>query len=235
MNQNRWAIILGAGLVVAALVFGMFFYAARKSDDTIRVVGYATEEFEADIVKWSFNLSVMVPLDGLESGYERINDQLHTFQSLWSGKEIPVKEMNIQPVQVQKQYGEYGRIVGHILQQNVYVISEAVDAVEQVAVNPVEFTRRGLAFEYSNIEYFSSTLPEIKKQLLAEATRNARERAEEIIGATENRIKKILSARAGVFQITEPYSTDVAGYGIHTTSTRKKTIKVTVSAAFAIE
>ena len=235
MNQNRWAIIVSAGLVLAALVFGLFFYAARKSDETIRVVGYATEEFEADIVKWSFNLSVMVPLNGLESGYEKINDQLETFKSLWNSKDIPVKEMNIQPVQVQKQYGEYGKIVGHILQQNVYVISEDVDAVEQIAVNPVEFTRRGLAFEYSNIEYFSSTLPEIKKQLLAKATMNARERAEEIIGATENRIKKILSARAGVFQITEPFSTDVAGYGIHTTSTRKKTIKVTVSAAFAIE
>ena len=143
--------------------------------------------------------------------------------------------MNIQPVQVQKQYGEYGKIVGHILQQNVYVISVAVDAVEEVAVNPIEFTRQGLAFEYSNIEYFSSTLPEIKKQLLAKATLNARERAEEIIGATDNKIKKIVTARAGVFQITEPFSTDVAGYGIHTTSTRRKMIKVTVSASFAIE
>jgi hypothetical protein len=174
-------------------------------------------------------------LDGLESGYEEMNRKLKIFKRIWESKKIAVSEMNIQPVQVQKHYGEYGKIVGHILQQNLYIISREIEAVEKVAVNPVEFTRQGLAFEYSNIEYFSSRLPEIKKQLLAKATVNARERAEEIIGATDTKIKKLLSARAGVFQITEPFSTDVAGYGIHTTSTRKKNIKVTVSSVFSVE
>lgn len=233
--NHRSAVIISGGLIVAALVFGVFFYAARSHDQTIRVVGYATEEFEADIIKWNFNFSVIVPLDGLESGYEEMNRKLKIFNRIWESKKINVSEMNIQPVQVQKHYGEYGKIVGHILQQNLYIISQEIEAVEKIAVNPVEFTRQGLAFEYSNIEYFSSRLPEIKKQLLAKATVNARERAEEIIGATDTKIKKLLSARAGVFQITEPFSTDVAGYGIHTTSTRRKNIKVTVSAAFSVE
>jgi len=77
---------------------------------------------------------------------------------------------------------------------------------------------------------------EIKKQLLSYATKNARERAEEIVAMTESgKIGKMLSARAGIFQITEPLSTDIAGYGIHSTSTRKKTIKVTVNAVFSID
>ena len=71
--------------------------------------------------------------------------------------------------------------------------------------------------------------------LLAAATLDARERAEEIVGATDATIKKMRSVRAGVFQITEPYSTDIAGYGIHQTTTRKKNIKVTVSAEFVVE
>ncbi|MCL7972923.1 MAG: SIMPL domain-containing protein, partial [marine benthic group bacterium] len=47
-------------------------------------------------------------------------------------------------------------------------------------------------------------------------------------------IEAIASARAGVFQITEPFSTDVAAYGIYDTSSRKKEIRVTVHAVFVI-
>lgn len=42
----------------------------------------------------------------------------------------------------------------------------------------------------------------------------------------------MVSARADVLQITGPYSTEVAGYGIHSTATRDKEISVTVHATF---
>jgi len=85
------------------------------------------------------------------------------------------------------------------------------------------------------MEFFSTEIEEIKKQLLAKATQNAFERAEEIISATDLKIDKLISARVGVFQITEPYSTEVAGYGIHNTTSSKKNIKVTVSAEFTLK
>jgi hypothetical protein len=37
-----------------------------------------------------------------------------------------------------------------------------------------------------------------------------------------------------VFQITEPYSTEVSGFGVHNTATRQKEITVTVHASFAL-
>ena len=43
------------------------------------------------------------------------------------------------------------------------------------------------------------------------------------------------TARAGVFQITEPYSTEVSGMGMYNTSTRRKEITVTVHASFALD
>jgi len=45
----------------------------------------------------------------------------------------------------------------------------------------------------------------------------------------------LISACAGVFQITEPYSTEVAGYGMYNTSSARKNIKVTVSAEFILK
>ena len=58
--------------------------------------------------------------------------------------------------------------------------------------------------------------------------------AEEIAKSTGDRIVHIVSARAGVFQITEPYSTEVADYGIYNTMTKKKDITVTVSTVFGL-
>ena len=38
----------------------------------------------------------------------------------------------------------------------------------------------------------------------------------------------------GVFQITEPYSTDVSDYGYYNTDTRTKSISVTVTTKFRL-
>jgi hypothetical protein len=236
MTDSKSAWITSVGIIIAAFVFGLFFYSSRISDRTIRVVGYATQDFEADILKWSFNLSVPVPMNGLNDGYRIMKEKLDTFREIWESKNIKADEFQIRPVSVQKRYGEYGKLSGYSVEQNVYIISRNMNDIEKITINPVDFAKKNLAFEYSRIEYFSSILEEIKKRLLSYATKNARERAEEIVAMTESgKIGKMLSARAGIFQITEPLSTDIAGYGIHSTSTRKKTIKVTVNAVFSID
>ena len=175
-------------------------------------------------------------MNGLNDGYRQMKDKLDTFRKIWESKNIEADEFQIRPVSVQKRYGEYGKLSGYSIEQSVYIISSNIDAIEKITINPVDFAKENLAFEYSRIEYFSSKLEDIKKQLLSFATKNARERSEEIVAMTESgKIGKMLSARAGIFQITEPLSTEIAGYGIHATSTRKKTIKVTVNAVFSID
>jgi hypothetical protein len=42
------------------------------------------------------------------------------------------------------------------------------------------------------------------------------------------------SARGGIFQSTEPYSTEVSDYGIYNTSARQKDVTVTVTAEFGV-
>jgi hypothetical protein len=233
--KSKNAVILGLAVIIAAIILGSFFYAARQQQDSVRVVGYATSEFEADIIKWSFTLSTLTTLNGLEEGYIRIREKYNTFQQAWDKLEIETSDFNTAPVSVFKQYGEYGTVTGYTLEQKIFLVSGEMDKIEEIAINPAYFSQLDLAFEYSRLEYFSSHLPEIKKELLAAATRDAQERAQEIVSAADTRIVKMRSARAGVFQITEPYSTDIAGYGIHQTSTRRKNIKVTVTAEFIIE
>jgi len=232
--KNSHAIILGISVVVAFSIFGWFFLESREKKQSVKVVGYATEEFESNVVKWSISFSERVSMNGTREGYKTMALKLESFKELWTQTGIEASEFKVFPVNVNREYGQGGHI-GYTLQQRVYIISEEITKVENLAVDPQLFVDKGVTFDNSTMEFFSTELDEIKKELLGKATKNAWERAEQIVSATDLKVDKLVSARAGVFQITEPYSTEVAGYGVHNTSSSKKNIKVTVSAEFLLK
>ena len=228
------ALIIGIAIVLASIIFGMFFYESRQTRQTVQVVGFAVKDFESDIVKWSVSLSERVGLQNLQSGYTLVAKDLDRFRKIWDETGIPVTEIKVFPVSVTDEYGNGGKI-GYNVNQRIYIVSRATDEIEKLAVNPARFVEKGLTFNTSDLEFYSSTIDSIKVGLLAEATKNARERALKIVEPTDVKIDKLISARAGVFQITEPLSTEVSGYGVYNTQSKKKNIKVTVSAVFSLK
>ncbi len=232
--KNTWAFILGVSIIIAFGLWGWFFMQSRQVQQTVRVVGYGTEDFDSDIVKWSVSFSERVSLTGTQEGYKAMAAKLENFQRLWSATGIETSEFKVFPVNVNREYGQNGHI-GYTLDQRIYIVSNEIDKVEQLAVDPGLFVNEGVTFDNSTMEFYSSQIEEIKKQLLSKATRNAYERAEEITSGTDLKVGKLITARAGVFQITEPLSTEIASYGIHNTSSARKSIKVTVTADFTLK
>jgi len=228
------AIILGISFVVGAAVFGNYFYRARAQGNTIRVVGAATKRFESDIVKWRISVGRNTGLADASAGY---SDTRRAFESLVAelkGAGISDNEISVQPINRNPVYDRNGNHTGYSFNQSVYVISSDLATVEKLALNPDEMFQKGVALQSSSLEYYFSKLPDIKKELLAEATRDARQRAVEIAKNSGSGIGTLHSARAGIFQITEPYSTEVSDYGIYNTSTRQKDVTVTVTAEFGL-
>lgn len=227
------AVITGLSLIFASAVLGWFFLQSRQETQIVKVVGYASEEFDSNVVKWTVSLSETISLSGIQQGYEKMAGRLTEFRSIWDQTGIRSEEFRIFPINVNREYGQSGHI-GYTLTQRIYIVSAETEKIEQLAINPETFVKKGVTFEQSEMEFFNTELDSIKKQLLGKATQNARERAEEIVSTTDLKVDKLISARSGVFQITEPYSTEVAGYGIHNTSSSRKSIKVTLSADFSL-
>lgn len=71
--------------------------------------------------------------------------------------------------------------------------------------------------------------------MLAKATENAKQRAENMARATGNKIGFMRSAKMGVFQITPVTSTDVSDWGTNDTSSLDKKVMSVVTVSFAIE
>lgn len=229
------AAVLSAGLLLAAVVFGLFFHSARQPERTVTVTGAATRAFEADRIKWRLSISRMVAEQDLVAGFEQIREDVAAIRAQLATAGLPDSALTLQPPSAQPLYSPQGGRSGYSVTQPIYVLSSDIERVEAVALEPGRILSPGMALEYSQLEYFYDGIAALKHALLADATLDAKRRAEEIAGSTDGRVGPMAAARAGVFQITEPYSTDVAGYGIHNTATRKKEITVTVHGEFRID
>jgi len=232
---NGYAKILGLSFVIGMLLIGAFLVKSKQETKTLKLVGYANKQFVSDLVKWNLTVQKTTDIEGLKSAYKSLAADIIAFKQFLITSGIPEKEISIQPVTSNPMYDNYGKITSYNLNQNVFIITNQLDKTEKLALNPDFFADRGLLLQMSNLSYLYTKLPDMKKKLLADATADAMERAKEVASAAKVKLSKLREARAGVFQITEPYSTDVSDYGIYNTNTRNKSISVTISAVFELK
>lgn len=230
------ALVLGLFILLGATVFGLFHFQSRSARDTISVTGAASERFESDVVKWSITMSRQVSAEEFSSGYALIRTDLASVRRVLTGAGIPAETIGVQPVNAMPTWDQFGQRSGYNLEQSVYVIAQdGGQAIEALALDPTPLIDEGVVISSSRLEYFYSKIDELKHTLLSAATTDAVRRAGEIAGAAGQSVGDIVSARAGVFQITEPFSTEVSDYGMHNTAVRAKDITVTVHATFATD
>lgn len=234
---NSWkaALVLGISIILAASVFGFFFYQTRISRDYVQVLGAATEGFESDIIKWNLTLEESTDLYNVIDGYRNIQLKRDKLINILVNKGISREDININPISINNRWNREGEVSGYSLNQSLFIISNKVETIESLALNPDELLDQEIFFQTSSLEYFYSKIDEMKKDLLELATRNARERADMILKESNHMAGKMIWSQAGVFQIIEPYSTEVESYGMYNTASRKKEIKVTVHANFLIQ
>jgi hypothetical protein len=216
-------------------MLGVFFYRARVGDDTISIVGAATRRLESDVVKWRISLRRNVGPRELTEGYRLVKEDLRFLRDMLGASGVPDDDITVQPVTTHERYDREGNLSSYDLNQGLFVISKDIDTLEELALNPVGIMDKGVIIGSSNIEYLYSKLDELKLAMLAAATENAMHRAEEITRNSGASVGKVKNLRAGVFQIREPFSTEVRSYGMYSTQTRQKDITVTVHATFRIK
>jgi len=230
--KNSHAVIICIGFVLAAFVFGMFFYSSRATSETVSIVGAATMPIDSDIVKWRITLGTRTGLNDLNRGYEKFGAVISELIGTLEEKGLKKQDISVQPPNSYQSYDKNGQVSGYNLSQVVTVITAEIDVVERLALTPSELASGGVYLQNSSLEYFNSELDSIKLSLLADATKDARTRAERIATNSGVSLGKVKSLRAGVFQIREPYSTDVSAYGVYNTQSKDKEITVTVRASF---
>ncbi len=231
--NGKSASILAIGIIIAAFVWGAFFLSTRN-EQSIRVVGQGVKSVTSDIAKWNISINATTGIVDKNQGPSLLQKDLIKIKKYLADNGIEEKDILVEPVNSYANYGNNG-INGYSFNQRIEARSNDIEKIEKMALDTETLTKQGIYLQNSDIEYFVSNLAEIKAEMLALATVDAKARALEIAKSSGNKVCGLLSAKSGVFQIRKPLSTDISDYGIYNTSSKEKEIAVTVTATFKIK
>jgi len=241
--KNVQIIILGLCIAVAT-VFSSFVISKgmmqikKFGNEVIEVTGSAEKEIVSDYIVWSSSFSCRDAK--MISAFEQLNRDLEKAKKYLLTKGIKEEEIIVSQIQTSEYYkkndkgGETNQIEGYYLSQSIEVRSYDVKKVDDIARQSTELINQGVQFVSGTPEYFYTKLAELKVEMLAKATENAKKRAETMAASTGNKIGLMRSARMGIFQITPVNSYDVSWYGNNDTSSYEKKVTAVVNVDFGI-
>lgn len=232
------AAILAAALVVAAAISANAIAGLKRAGDEITVTGSATRPVRSDLAVWRLDVTAQAPTQvaatrQAANGAEQVRRWLasHGFEDSLLTVRTPF-------TMIQNEWlngMETGRVLGYRVTQQIVVRTPDVDRIADLAGDLTALLDQGVAVVGQAPEYLYAALPTIRGPLLADATRDARTRAEEIVAAAGARVGRIKAVRVGVFQVRQRQSTETSDYGIYDTSERDKDVTGVVRVVFAIE
>ena len=239
-GSSLWpaAALLALGLVGAAWTLGAHAMGVANSRATITVTGSAKKTIRADLAVWRGSFNAQSPR--IEDAYAELEASARRVRAYLVGKGFADSALVFSQVQTQPQYPrsregiETGAPESYRLVQTVELRSRDVGRLDRLARESTELIRQGVRFESYPPEYLVTGLADLKVEMLAAATRDAKARASEMARNAGSRVGRLRSARMGVFQVTPANSTMVTDYGINDTSSIEKDITSVVSVSFEI-
>lgn len=243
MNKNLIAITIAAlGFVIGLGLLGNAIKNRNKSENTISVTGLGSKKFTSDLIAW--NGSFSRNSYEIKSAYDELARDKKIIEDYLLSKGIPKNEMVFSAVDIQKQY-DYGSdangrsiqtFAGYQLSQSVSIDSKDVAKVENLSRNITEIINLGIEFTSSSPNYFYTKLADVKLQMIADATKDAKARAEKIAENSGGSIGNLKKATMGVTQITEPNSTEEYSYGgTFNTSSKDKEASITIKLEYEVD
>ena len=229
-------LFLAAGLVFSSFVVTRAWMVIAQSQ-TISVTGSARKNIRADLIIWSGTFSAESPT--LLEAQHALKADLSKVTAFLQGKGVKdyqVSTIAIEEIRAGEKDGQQSKkVVSYRLTQTVTIHSLEVDRIAQVINDSTALVEQGVLFVSSAPEYIYTKAGEAKVEMLAEATMDARARAEQICKQGGRTIDRLLSAKMGVFQITPLYSTETSGEGLNDTKSLEKTVTAVVTAHFVMK
>ncbi|MGC9490477.1 MAG: SIMPL domain-containing protein [Thermovirgaceae bacterium] len=229
---------LALGMIVSAFLVSGTVERVKQANQTITVKGFAQKLVTSDVATWSGQITVRAP--ELVQASQKLEQDREKVLEYFREYGVQSEELTLSGVVTFPQYKktsegrETNEIDHYQLQQTVTLSSGDVRLVAELARSSSRLLGEGVEFFAYAPQYFYSGLEEAKIELLGLATKNASQRARQLAEGSGGQVGEMTSASQGVFQITQPYSTDVEDYGMYDTTTIEKAIKAVVTIRYTI-
>jgi hypothetical protein len=230
---------LAAGLVFAALVFANAWTRISESQ-VINVTGSARKNVRSDLVVWRASFSTEAPT--LLAAQEKLRADLGkvtAFLTTHGVAEFSAAPVQLHEITAKQRHEEDDTVtsvrVGYRLSQVIEMRSPEVERLPRLAGDSGELLQQDVAFVSEGFDFIYTRAGDAKVEMMAEATKDARNRAEQIATQGGRAIKELRNARMGVVQINPLYSGSTSAEGNNDTSSLEKTITATIGATFALQ
>jgi hypothetical protein len=231
--------VLSLSLVVSSLVAANAIRGFQQARNALVVTGSAKRPIRSDYIIWRLSVSSQQPT--AKAAYQELKRQTERVQAYLKGKQIPDEAITLSAVEtttipeVTASGRETGQILAYRLSQRFEIRSNNVEQYTKLSQQSTELLDEGINLVSEAPQYLYTQLSKLRIEMVAEATKDAKARAEAIARSTGNRVGALRSAETGVFQITSRHSTEVSDYGTYDTSSLEKDITAVVSVKFSLD
>jgi len=240
IHSTLWlGISLAIGIIISTVIISNTVTRIKLANQTITVKGYAEKRIKSDLIVWKGFFTVRG--SQLTETYALLDRDLSLVKEYLVSKGIAENEIVVSSIRTRTIYGRdaQGRptdqVSGYELEQQVEVRSNQVEKIAAIARESTELINKGVHFQSLEPQYFYTKLSDLKIEMLAAATKDARQRAEQLALNSGSKLGSLRSASMGVLQITRAYSTEVSDYGIYDVTSLEKDIKAVVTVSFSID
>lgn len=242
MKRINVAGVIAVAVVICALILGGAYKYKYKEQHTIVVTGLGETEFVSDLIVWRG--WIVADSKSITEGYAMLEDSKNKVEEFITSKGVEADDIvfmfvnnfkNMEPIY---QDGNYvgQRFTGYTLRQQFTVESTNVEAVENISREISALLAQGVQIESSQPDYYYTKLNDLKLELIEQSTADARARATKIANEAGTKLKKLKSARMGVFQITGANTNEeFAAGGSFNTSSKNKKAQVTMRLEYKIK
>jgi hypothetical protein len=244
--------VLWASLAISLGVVVATFIAARSWTDvktrpavrTIEVTGSAKKRIVSDLIEWS--AAVQARGTDRTAAFRALRADVDKTLAYLTAQGVPDAEIEVSAAQtseiIDTEYVGTGesrveRQVsrGWTATESVTVRSSDVGKVEKVSREVTALLEQGVTIQSAPPAYFYTKLGDLKIEMLSEASRDARNRAENMVKAAGGgALGNLRNADMGVININPPNSSATSWEGNNDTSSLEKDILTIVHATFEL-
>ena len=199
-------ILIASGIALGGFFPGYYYYKTHLDMRTVTVKGLAEKDVEADLSVW--NIRFQASDNVLTKAKKDIENQEQIIKDFLKKSGFSDEEIIVQGLSMQDAYADSYRdrntiSARYTLNQTLTVRSTQVNLVSQVYPQIGDLVSNGVSFNsYGNgVFYLFTGLNDIKPAMLKEATKNAKQAADEFARNSNSKVGKIRSANQGVFSI----------------------------------
>ncbi|MFN3925925.1 MAG: SIMPL domain-containing protein [Pseudanabaenaceae cyanobacterium] len=236
--QLFWGLTAIAIALLGGAWIGAGAIRSLRTTDSLTIIGSAKRPIRADYVVWRSTVSSQQPT--LQQAFQELRRYTERVRTYLKSQNIPDDAITLSAITTETipefvNGNPTGRTLAYRLVQRFEVSSPEVDQIAKIARSSTDLINEGIPYVSEPPEYLYTKLSELRVEMIAEATRDAKNRAEAIARETGGKVGVVRKAETDVFQITARHSTEVSNSGSYNTATIDKDITAVVQITFAVD